>query len=186
MGFAWNVGHALTFKVLTDDTQKVLCRSQLWLAKDGENNLKLDVEAGAAPERTHIHSKHDKDGDDIILPMIDLTNNPFDIKDVVTEQGETENTEGETGNAGTMNGPTSQETLLGETVEYEEDPKPSTGGTTNFDADFLKMDAPTQPDLPLEEMINRTFLIPPKEDGSRVRAKIIEHVNQHKDGLILR
>ena len=82
-----------------------------------------------------------------------------------------------------MNGPTSQETLLGETVEYEEDPKPSTGGTTNFDADFLKMDAPTQPDLPLEEMIDRTFLMPPMEDGSRVRAKIIEHVNQHKDGL---
>ena len=25
VGFAWNVGHALTFKVLTDDTNKVIC-----------------------------------------------------------------------------------------------------------------------------------------------------------------
>ena len=25
VGFAWNVGHALTFKVLIDDTNKVIC-----------------------------------------------------------------------------------------------------------------------------------------------------------------
>ena len=30
-------------------------------------------------------------------------------------------------------------------------------------------------------MINRTFLMPPEEDGSRVRAKIIERVNRHKE-----
>ena len=29
VGFAWDVGHALTFKVLTDDTQKIIKRSQL-------------------------------------------------------------------------------------------------------------------------------------------------------------
>jgi len=27
VGFAWNVGHGLTYKVLTDDTQKIICRS---------------------------------------------------------------------------------------------------------------------------------------------------------------
>jgi hypothetical protein len=27
VGFAWSVGHALTFKVLTDDTKCVICRS---------------------------------------------------------------------------------------------------------------------------------------------------------------
>jgi len=32
VGFAWNVGHALTFKVLTDDTRKVICRSRVRLA----------------------------------------------------------------------------------------------------------------------------------------------------------
>ena len=76
-----------------------------------------------------------------------------------------------------------------ETVEdKEEDPKPSTGGTTNFDMDFLKTDAPTQPNLPPEEITNRTFLMPPMEDGSRVRAKIIECVNNTRmdSHLILR
>ena len=35
VGFAWNVGHALTFKILTDDTQKIIDRSRVRLAKVG-------------------------------------------------------------------------------------------------------------------------------------------------------
>ena len=46
VGFANSVGHAMTFKILTDDTKKVICRSVIRLAQDGENNLKLDVELG--------------------------------------------------------------------------------------------------------------------------------------------
>ena len=56
--------------------------------------------------------------------MIDLTNNPFDIDDdVATEKGEMEHTQGENPDAVTMNGPTSQETLIVETVEDERRPK---------------------------------------------------------------
>ena len=49
VGFAWSVGHGLTFKVLTDDSKRIICRSRLRLANEGENNLKLDMEAGAVP-----------------------------------------------------------------------------------------------------------------------------------------
>jgi hypothetical protein len=51
LGVAKHVGHALTFKILTDDTQKVICRSQVSLALNRENNLKLKMEAEAVPER---------------------------------------------------------------------------------------------------------------------------------------
>ena len=61
VGFSWDVGHALTFKILTDDTNKIISRSQLRLGKDGENNLRLEVEAGAVPERVYIHSKRDSE-----------------------------------------------------------------------------------------------------------------------------
>ena len=54
VGFAWGVGHELTFKILTDDTRKIIHRSRVRLAKEGVNNLKLDVEAGAVPERVYI------------------------------------------------------------------------------------------------------------------------------------
>ena len=57
VGFAWDVGHALTFKILTDDTKRVIKWSKVRLSKSGENNLKLDVEAGAVPERIYIRSK---------------------------------------------------------------------------------------------------------------------------------
>ena len=56
VGFSKHVGHALTFKILTDDTQRIIHRSRVRLAKEGVNNLKLDVEAGAVPERVYIRS----------------------------------------------------------------------------------------------------------------------------------
>ena len=56
VGFAWNVGHALTFRILTDDTQKLIDRSRVRLAKVGENNLRLDIKSGAVPERIYIRS----------------------------------------------------------------------------------------------------------------------------------
>jgi len=39
VSFAWNVGHGLTCKVLTDDTQKIICRSRLRLTSDAENKV---------------------------------------------------------------------------------------------------------------------------------------------------
>jgi len=39
VGFAWNVGHGLTYKVLTDDTQRIICRSRLRLASDAKNKV---------------------------------------------------------------------------------------------------------------------------------------------------
>ena len=55
-------------------------------------------------------------------------------------------------------------------------------GTTKLNDSTLKTNNPTVPNLPPEEMINRSFLMPPLEDGTRVRAKIIEQVNDYKDG----
>ena len=42
VGFAWDVGHALTFLVLTDDTRKIIKRSVLRLADCPENQVRLD------------------------------------------------------------------------------------------------------------------------------------------------
>ena len=57
VGFAWNVGHALTFKVLTDDTNRVICRSRLRLCKDGEKNLKLDLLEETRISKEFVKSK---------------------------------------------------------------------------------------------------------------------------------
>jgi hypothetical protein len=77
VGFAKHVGHAMTFKILTDDTQKIICRSQVRLASDGANNLKLEMEAGAVPERVYIRSKRVTKEGEFVLPTIDAFAIPF-------------------------------------------------------------------------------------------------------------
>ena len=42
VGFAWDVGHKLTFLVLADGTRKVIKRSVLRLANCPENEMRLD------------------------------------------------------------------------------------------------------------------------------------------------
>ena len=75
-------------------------RSRVRLAKDGENNLKLDTEAGAIPEQIFIKSKRDSEGDEVVLPTINLTSNPFNVPDEhlpdIHEQEPGETEKGET------------------------------------------------------------------------------------------
>jgi len=92
VGFAWIVGHGLAFKVLTDDSRCIICGSWLCLANEGKNNLKLDVEVGAVPGCIRIHSKQDPDGGDR-LPTINMFDNPFSVKNVPSEEGESDDDE---------------------------------------------------------------------------------------------
>ena len=180
VGFAWSVGHALTFKILTDDTKKIIQRSRVRLAKEGENNLKLDVEAGAVPERVYITSKQGA-RDDAELPTIDISQAPFAVDEEDDEPSP-------------MDQPPLKDTPVVETVEDEEDdtaphlrarkpgePNPK-DEAVEFIIDQLKTDNPTVDPASLtpESMVDRTFLMPPQEDGTRVRAKIVEFIEDHK------
>lgn len=61
VGIAENVGHALTFKVLTDDTKKVIYRSRIRTAMNpGERNLRIKSE-NFKPMPEVVKSKHDDD-----------------------------------------------------------------------------------------------------------------------------
>ena len=148
VGFAWDVGHALTFKVLTDDTKKVICRSRIRLAKDGENNLKLDVEAGAVPQRIYIQSKRDSESGDVILPTIDMTKCPFTDDDnptTSTEEGELDRKKGELttekGELDTTQGELAADTgehsstVLGEQTTTEGEAPSDPGESTNASDD---------------------------------------------------
>lgn len=189
VGFAWDVGHALTFKILTDDTKKIICRSRVRLAKDGENNLKLEAEAGNIPQRVYIQSKRDGDPDSP-LPTIDMEKDPFEVyyEDDKKEDGEKKE-------PSPMDDPPLSQTPVVETVDEDEDladhlkqqrgphdPNPNLE-PRRFDTENLATDLPTEPGLPPERLIDRTFLMPANEDGTRVRAKIIEAINLHKDGM---
>jgi hypothetical protein len=68
----------LTFKILTDDTKKIIHRSRVRLGRR-ENNLKLDTNRWN-PNRVFIKSKRDSEDENVILPT-DLTFNPFNTPD---------------------------------------------------------------------------------------------------------
>ena len=254
VGFAWNVGHALTFKVLTDDTQKVICRSRLRLAGQGENNLKLNTDAGAVPQRIYFCSKRDSDSDsEFRLPTIDIATNPFSVEQL-SEKGEPSDSDRGEDDADDddMSLPelvsrdsepddpddsdsdsddddddsdfeptsvTSDDELDDEFEDEDRSPmddpplhsspqvrfdpqdvqqdfapevrdkrKPGDPNPDQVPLDFtfetLRTENPTmQVQLPPDELIDRTFLMPTQEDGSRVRAKIIERVNKYKEGV---
>ena len=76
VGFAHDCGHALTFKVLTCDSKRVINRSRLRLANVQENNLKLDKQLHPKPTRVYIESASEKNTK---LPAIDIGKNPFQM-----------------------------------------------------------------------------------------------------------
>ena len=60
VGIAENVGHALTFKILTEDTNKVIYRSEIRSAtKPNERNLRVDPIDDSSPTTPVLQSKHD-------------------------------------------------------------------------------------------------------------------------------
>ena len=305
VGFAWNVGHALTFKILCDDTKKVIHRPQVRLANDNENNLKLDTQAGAVPERIYAQSKRNHPGPEHPsnrLPTIDITKSPFttepedptnttipakgeppptETEAIIPEKGEPppHTTEANTPNQGEqdndstasdlpdllppefqqnddyssdeeddyvprkrskrsrrqrrtgmaptqeapasaldqgeksglsdlrtdeeqpdwspMDDPPLKNIPIVETINEEgyieglpEEARPRIPGQSVVDnkpahlhSNDMDTPNPTVTGLPPEEMIDRTFLMPAEQDGTRHRAKIIELVNEHKKGL---
>jgi len=58
VGIAENVGHSMTYKILTDDTGKIICRSNIRSALDpSAPNLRLDLSNGEYKDKTHTSSK---------------------------------------------------------------------------------------------------------------------------------
>ena len=77
VGFSHNVGHALTFKVLTDKTGKIIHRSRLRLASAEENRLEEARRLKPQPTRTFIQTKRDIDDPDYRLPTLEAFDDPF-------------------------------------------------------------------------------------------------------------
>jgi len=77
VGFAWNVGHGLTCKVLTDDTQKIICCSRLRLASDAENKAEEARRMLPNKDSFFLDSKHDFDDPSTTLPTLEAFDCPF-------------------------------------------------------------------------------------------------------------
>ena len=219
VGFSWNVGHALTFLILTDDTRKIISRSRVKLANVPENKLIIDMKDEVKPEhRPFIRSKLDPNDDpSVSLPTIDISNNPIRAEYDRLEQEEKQAVE--IGEQPTQDPSQPTEQPVVETVEDENvgeeysspmehpplkdlrppeelDPedelpehlrKDPTQDKNVPEVDFtlnsLKNPNPVETGLSPDELIDRTFLMPPQSDGTRHRARIIEKIEEHREGM---
>jgi len=77
VGFTRNVGHGLTYKVLTDDTQRIICRSRLRLAFGAENQVEEASRMQPRKDRFFLDSKHDFDDPSTTLPTLEAFDCPF-------------------------------------------------------------------------------------------------------------
>ena len=258
VGFAWNVGHALTFRVFNEKTRKFLERSQLRLGTEGENNIRLDSTTSGTTDRVFVTSKR---GDDEILPTIYPSPDPFDIEYDGNEEepDEEPNLDELLENVNKPDGtkpledaplppkkgsksdqqkkkptePTRRSTRIRKQVDMtannnevgtnlgEEDESyvspfdspplsrrpivedvpeedeliaehvkdKRAPGAPNPKSEPLKFDEnfesvnPTEKGLPPEKVPGRYVLLPPDEEGTRVRAKIIERIDDYKNGI---
>ena len=119
VGIAENVGHLMTYKVLTQDTQKIICRSNLRPVQPGLMNKRLDLLSG----------------EDLKLPTNPVLKSRHDFP---PEPGE----------------------------QPSEEAKP----------------AETPVIIP-NDLIGRTFLMEPREDGQRFRARIVQCIEDHENQL---
>ena len=140
VGFSKNVGHAMTYKVLTDDTQKVL--HKCLIRRIDEPNRRLDPDPPAqypAIIRSLSDDSVPEGSDDLptmpTLPAIDT--------DAIYEKID-------------------QERLQSSRNHGEQE---------NGEPDAHQVD------------LGRTVLMPPKKDGQRFRAQIIERVQEYHKGL---
>jgi len=77
VGFAWNIGHGLTYNVLTDDAKKIICWSLLRLASEAQNQVEEARHMQPRKERFFLDSKHSFDDPTTTLPTLEALDCSF-------------------------------------------------------------------------------------------------------------
>jgi hypothetical protein len=156
VGISEHVGHAMTFKVLTDDTNEVIHRSEIRSALDPKStNLRLDDVFDGENATEFITTMREN------LRKAEKMMNPG-VKDVSIPPV----THGEHG-----------ETAHGETTPVLPIP-PLTHGEHGETAHGENTPVPQ---FHPSDLVGRTFLMNEQEDGQRFRARIVEAIEQHEN-----
>jgi hypothetical protein len=151
----------MCFKVLSDDTQQILYRSELRPATDPtEPNLRLDDVFAGEEIKQYIKNLHED------MHLWD---------DVTSDNGEQTKANVEHGNGEQANEMPDNGEQPKANVEPDNGEQPKSHPIANKGV----KDSPMLQFNP-EDLIGRTFLMEPNEDGERQRAKIVEAITKHE------
>jgi hypothetical protein len=192
VGVSEHVGHAMTFKILTDDTGEIIFRSEIRSALDPKTtNLRLDDVFDGENATEFITTMRDnirKAVRDDIRQAGENSNSG--VKDLSEMEPHGETQDGETQDGETQDGETQDgETQHGATPPGETQHGATPPGETQHGATPPGETPPgetpqegTQPhQFHPSDLVGRTFLMNEQEDGQRFRARIVEAIEQHEN-----
>ena len=189
VGFSEHVGHQMCFKVLTDDTQKIIYRSRLKLAALDPNLRLHDPDPGGHP------TTFDPGGTDPLPSISDtqpshlriLSPDALDTNDAAPNPSDALDTNNDTPNA-------SEDTPTASTEHLDSSEDTPTASTEHLDSTQPVHNVPevlqTNEPSPLmaiidaNDLIGRSYLSEPHEDGTRFRLHIIEQLQQDENDLM--
>ena len=156
VGIAESVGNFLTFKILTSDTNRVICRSAVRSAETFDKNQRAEM-------GRKLHTPPLVDDRNIAAPDSEDGNVTQDVPQGLQDVPQ---------------GPTSPPD-----VPYDESKQPPKVVTSRHDHTEDDTPLPSMPIMDPQDLVGRTFLLDKQEDGQRFRARIIEAVNAHEDNV---
>jgi len=142
VGIARNVGHALTYRILTDTTQKVIYRSNCRPADPKSANLRLDP----------IDGENDTPSNPVLKSRFDF---------------------------GSLGRPPGTHSIRRSDGENFDDSSPNRDTLYGEDNDNFQSPLCSAPIRNPHDLIGRTFLLPKQGDGQRLRARIVEAIEDH-------
>jgi hypothetical protein len=174
VGFGESVGDAMTFKILTNDTKRIIFRSSVRSATSINRNLRLDLLEGESslPDASEVDVHVDVDvdvGDDINAVSVTAEDAYLD-----TDVGTGDQTVGSSSNSNLNHDPSININI---TFNPLAEPKfdamnnslddINANSNNNNNSTSARLHKPCPDDL-----INRTYLTQPDDKGQRFRAKI--------------
>ena len=133
------------------------------LSKEGGNNLKLDSLEEARDSKQFIKSARDQQ-DNVVLPAMEAFDSPFDIDE--------EDNNDNSGLLEDTHEPTLEELQASAEHDDIKSKKREKGDAIEF-VESLDTPNATVKGLKPEDLPRQTILMPPSEDGTHVRAKIL-------------
>jgi len=179
VGVQENVGHAMTYKILTNDTNIVISRSNVRPAtKEAPNMRAKPLNEDEEKDNNDIHHNIKEDTSDTPLNVIDDKPNDDVDKpndDVNTKLTSTISTPDKFKHDDSENDKAGDKQEEGNKTDRDDGIAEQSNNKENDHAKVIMTDN--------SELIGRSFLLTPEADGQRYRATIVECIEEYENQL---
>jgi len=179
VGFAEEVGHPMTYKILADKTGKLLYRSRVRSA-EAQGNPRVDASTDGEEKELPEESPGGRGGQKISRTFQESDDNSNHTGRERQQIGKNEDDSvyGESENSSNI--------AFGDKTWQRKDKESATEQQGNDDSDkniLPDIRIQSGPTISIEDIIGKTYLTNPNDNGERERMYIVEAVEEHDDSI---